>query len=173
MSIALSLTPVQEKQSVELFAQGYSRAEVALHLIDTEASLNALVVEHGVDLVKSALLQKLRLCDPTSGRFSVSKHGDHYALHRESVRQSLLKSYDVQVTRSITSCVSLLGELSDLKEALRHNFENAVETLPIGSGEYLSTLGAILNVSKRQLEVEEQLAARLERLREAGSDGDE
>lgn len=164
MSLDLKLTPGQQKSAVELFAQGFSRSEVALHLIEQEANISDAIQVHGEDKVREHLREKLRSCDPSSTRFAVSKHKRHYDEHIYAMQKACSNVYESLVLKSTRQIEQALASVQEKGEEIDHHLDSALETAPIGASEYISMMTLRMSVKKRELELQDKLLERLERI---------
>ena len=87
----IDLSPGQIEYAVSLFARGYDRASVVIALIEESAELKRINNED--DTLRKRLSDRLRTCDPTSAVFSESRYKTLFDLHRETVRETLGKTY--------------------------------------------------------------------------------
>lgn len=155
------LTDEQSREAVELFAQGFTRAEVASHLIDNNVELQHL--EKDDNSTRKRISDALRPADPNCSQFSVSKYGEQYKNSRTAVIQSLNKRYDTCVSRSIEFLSNETKKLEEQIEELDYLIENAMEINPTGTSEYLAIINARNNAAKRIAEIQEKMLERIER----------
>ena len=150
------LNEQEMKDAVAMFASGSNRTEVAAFFIDQNPEL---------ETVREEILQQLRLADPTSNRFAVTKYQSHYEIHREGVMSVVKNHYEVAISRSIESMSAEIDALREQLNSLDYMLESAVETNPVGTGEYLSTMNMRNQVTKRISDLHDKLLERLERVR--------
>lgn len=157
------LTEAQIKESVEMFANGMNRTEVAAHFIDTDPHIRGLIEEHGDAQIRRALSETLRAADPSSTRFR-DKYKQQYQLHNEAAKLALANQYQAVVVRSITLMEAEIQSIQDQLDKLDTLLEGASETFPVGTSEYLATLNVRINLQKRMFEIGEKILERLERI---------
>lgn len=164
MNIDLKLTTEEEKKCVELFAQGYSRSEVASYLIENSEGVEDIVFEHGEENVRKHLRFKLRLLDPSDMKFAVTKHGEHYKTHLTALKEAISEHYEKALINSMNMLSNYINDLDDRADELRRMLDASMEVTPVGAGEHISTQNALLNIEKRKLEVHSMLIERFERI---------
>lgn len=161
----IDLTKDQEKRAVQLFAQGFSRSEVVSELIDNDSEISdQLKASQDEPKFRKELSDKLMSCDPTSTRFAVTKHKDHYDTHKAALSKALSNTYQGLVVKSVKWLEKSIARIDDKIESLEHNLGNALETFPVGSSEYVSMMNALSSLEKRKLELQDKYLERLERI---------
>ena len=161
MSDTQYLSEEQLKEAVTLFAQGMSRQEIIAHLIDNSKDLT--IREATEPNLNNILSDLLRSADPTSSRFAIKKYGEHYNLHKDAIKEVLKNRYEIAITRSIEFMSAEIEQLTQQVAELEHMIESATNTTPIGTSEYLSTVNARNNATKRIDELQNKMLERLER----------
>ena len=161
----IELTTDQEKHAVTLFAQGYSRSEVVSDMIDNDEEIREQLKLSGDESeFRKKLSDKLMSCDPGSTRFAITKHKEHYESHRKALSKSLSNTYENMIIRSVENIRKSIEETREMIQDIKHNLENALETIPVGASEYMSMANTHMNLKKREMELEDKLLERLERI---------
>ena len=163
--MSVEITLEQQKQAVELFAQGYSRSEVVTILIDDDETIRAQLNEMKDDpKFRQQLADRLRSCDPSSKYFAITKHKDYYEDQKRALKDALSERYQNLVVKSVEwitkSIEAIDAELIDM----RHSLKSALETTPVGASEYIAVQNAVLALEKRKIELQDKLLERLERI---------
>ena len=162
------LSEEQLKESVTLFAQGMTRQEVISHLIDGSERLQN--IEATETDFRNKMSDLLRSADPTSSRFAIKKYGEHYNLHKDAIKDVLKNRYEIAITQSIEFMSEEIGNLSEQVAELNHMIDNASNTNPVGTGEFLATINVRNSASKRMQELHDKMLERLERAQRASTE---
>ena len=157
------LNDEQMKEAVTLFAQGLNRTEVVSCLIDADEALQQLEAEQGKQ-ARNNISNQLRSADPRSSHFAVSKFQAHFDLHQKAALESLKQRYNACISQNVDFMSQEISNLTEQIHELDHMIGDAIDNEPQGTVEYLATLNARNNASKRILELQEKLLDRIERI---------
>lgn len=155
----ISLTEKQEMRAIELFVAGHSRSEVVTLLIETDSAITKQSEASGdTAAFRKALSDKLRGCDPTSGRFAF-KHARHFEFCVNYRVDNLTLQYDIERADSVDLLRDQLKGLDEDIETLSGKIETRTDT-----DTYLKLIKARDALRKRRVEAHDKLIERLERL---------
>ena len=155
------LTDDQLLHAVELFAQGKSRIEVARHFIDTDRNL---VEQDQTDPkgLRKRLSNALRVADPNSVQFSVTKYQSHYDRHKVAIIGALKRKYESALMAHIETLEQEIQRLSERTEAVAYKLENAIEDEPTGATEANATETLLFKLKEQQIKTEVRLVEALQ-----------
>ncbi|MXZ00237.1 hypothetical protein F4Y93_06155 [Candidatus Poribacteria bacterium] len=162
-----ALTEDQMKEAVEMFATGMHRQEIVAYFIDNDVRIQGLLEGRPEEEVREAISQRLRYADPSSNKFAVTKYKEHFENHRVALRSVISNQYEIALTRSIQAMTGEIETLRQQIDSVNYMLDNASETNPVGTSEYLATLNTRNSIAKRIDDLQDKLLERLERVKNA------
>lgn len=155
----IKLTDKQEMRAIGFFVAGHSRSEVVTLLIETDPAITKQAeASEDTAAFRKALSDKLRGCDPNSGRFAF-KHERHFEFWINQRVDNLTLQYAIERADSVDLLRDQIKRLDEDIEALSEKIETETDTAT-----YLKLIKARDALRKRRVEAHDKLLERLERL---------
>ena len=149
------LTDEQLLHAVELFAQGKSNIEVARHFIDTDRNL---VEQDQIDPkgLRKRLSNALRVAEPSSEQFSITKYQRHYELHKSSVLAVIKNRYEQAIIAHVNFLSKEITRIAERIEAIDHMLNTAIDVDILGSGEYFTGEALRMKLTEQMTKLQAQ-----------------
>lgn len=149
------LTDEQLTQAVELFAEGQNRTQGAAHFIDNDPDIRQAEKTDPKGLRKR-LSNALRVADPSSEQFSITKYQRHYDLHKSSVLAVIKKRCEQAIIAHVNFLLKEIARIAERIEAIDHMLDTAIDVDILGSDEYFTGEALRMKLTEQMTKLQAQ-----------------
>lgn len=147
-------------ESVEKFALGESRAQIAEELLNNLPDELQILSQLERGKAKSLLCSRLRQADPNSSKFA-SKYREHYNTVLKAVREAVGATMRTAITKAVQRHQETDTNLNNIAEKLWSHIEKSTSET-IGSPEMLSSIKMYIAACKARGQNTKELTALLD-----------